>query len=60
MSICIGTYEMRVCFAWSWPQWGRWYLDQLYAACNGRVSDECRAASMDFVHDDEFQEVRAA
>lgn len=22
MSICIGTFEIRVCFAWSWPEWG--------------------------------------
>lgn len=37
-----------------------WGLDQLYGACNSRVSDACRSAAMDLIHDDEFRREWAA
>lgn len=35
-------------------------FDQIYGACNKRVSDRCRAAAMDFLHDVEFESAWAA
>lgn len=35
-------------------------FDQLYGACNSRVSDACRSAAMDLIHDDEFRREWAA
>lgn len=35
-------------------------FDQLYGVCNARVSDVCRSAAMDFLHDGEFEQEWAA